>query len=63
MKWIGVTGMTLVQLSTLLFVLASMNWSNHHPVDFEVKVDANETACSFLKQFDLKDHVMLSVYN
>ena len=48
-KWIGVTGMTLVLLSTSLFVLASMNWSNHHPVDYEVKVDV----CSYLKQFDL----------
>ena len=37
-KWISVTGMTLVLLSTPLFVLASMNWSNHHPVDYEVKV-------------------------
>ena len=62
-KWIGVTGMIIVLLSTPLFVLASMNWSNHRPVDYEVNVNVNETACSYLKQFDLKDHVMLSVYN
>ena len=62
-KWIGVTGMIIVLLSTPLFVLASMNWSNYHPVDYEVKVNVNETACSYLKQFDLKDRVMLSVCN
>ena len=49
-KWISVTGMIIVLLCTPLFVLASMNWSNRHPVDYEVKVDANETACSNLKQ-------------
>ena len=62
-KRIGVTGMIIVLLSTPLFVLASMNWSNYHPVDYEVKVNVNETACSYLKQFDLKDRVMLSVCN
>ena len=62
-EWIGVTGMIIVLLSTPLFVLASMNWSNHHPMDYEVKVNVSETACSYLKQFDLKDHVMLSVCN
>ena len=60
-KLIGVTGMIIVLFSTPLFVLASMGWSNHHPVDYEVEMNVNETACSYLKQFDLKDHVMLSV--
>ena len=60
---IGVTGMIIVLLSTPLFVLASMNWSNHHPVDYEVKVDVNETVCSYLKQSDLKNHVLLSLCN
>ena len=43
------TGMTLVLVYTPLFVLARMNWSNHHPVVYEVIVDANETARSNLK--------------
>ena len=55
MKWISVTGMTLVLLSTPLFELASMNWLNHHTVDYEVKVDVNKTVCSYLKRFDIKD--------
>ena len=38
-----------------------MEWSNNDPLDYEVKVEANQTACSYLKQFDLQDSVMLSV--
>ena len=38
-----------------------MEWSNSDPLDYEVKVEANQTACSYLKQFDLQDNVMLSV--
>ena len=38
-----------------------MDWSNSDPLDYEVKVEANQTACSYLKQFDLQDIVMLSV--
>ena len=38
-----------------------MDWSNSDPLDYEVKVEANQTACSYLKQFDLQDSVMLSV--
>ena len=38
-----------------------MDWSNSDPLDYEVKVEANQTACSNLKQFDLQDSVMLSV--
>ena len=38
-----------------------MEWSNSDPLDYEVKVEANQTACSYLKQFDLQDSVMLSV--
>ena len=38
-----------------------MDWSNNDPMDYEVKVQANQTACSYLKQFDLKGNVILSV--
>ena len=62
-KWIGTTGAIVVLLPTPLFVLASMNWSKSHPVDYEVKVDVNKSACSNLKQFDLKDHFILLVCN
>ena len=51
--------MVIVRHSTPLFVLASMNWTNRQSVDYDVKVDVNKTACSYLKQFDLKDHVIL----
>ena len=38
-----------------MYVLASIEWSNNDPLDYEVKVEANQTACSYLKQFDLQD--------
>ena len=38
-----------------------MDWSNSDPLDYEVKVEANQTDFSYLKQFDLQDSVMLSV--
>ena len=44
-----------------MYVLASIGWSNNDLLDYEVKVEATQTACSFLKQFDLQDNVMLSV--
>ena len=38
-----------------------MEWSNNDPLDYEMKAEANQTACSYLKQFDLKDNVILLV--
>ena len=38
-----------------------MEWSNNYPFDYVMEV--NQTACSYLKQFDLKDNVILSVCN
>ena len=38
-----------------------MDSSNNDPMDYEVKVQANQTACSYQKQFDLKGNVILSV--
>ena len=38
-----------------------MEWSNNHPFDYVMEV--NQTACSYLKQFDFKDNVILSVCN
>ena len=38
-----------------------MEWSNNDHSDYEVKVEANQTACSYLKQFGLKDNIILSV--
>ena len=61
MKWTGVIGIILVSLSTPLYILASMEWSNKYPFDYVMEV--NQTACSYLKQFDLKDNVILSVCN
>ena len=61
MKWTGVIGIILVSLSTLLYILASMEWSNNYPFDYVMEV--NQTACSYLKRFDLKDNVILLVCN
>ena len=61
MKWTGVIGIILVSLSTPLYILASMEWSNNYPFDYVMEV--NQTACSYLKQFDLKDNVILSMCN
>ena len=61
MKWTGVIGIILVSLSTPLCILASMEWSNNYPFDYVMEV--NQTACSYLKQFYLKDNVILSVCN
>ena len=61
MKWTGVIGIILVSLSTPLYILVSMEWSNNYPFDYAMEV--NHTACSYLKQFDLKDNVILSVCN
>ena len=60
-KWTGVIGIILASLSTPLYILASMEWSNNYPFDYVMEV--NQTACSCLKQFDLKDNVILSVCN
>ena len=61
MKWLGIIGIILITLCLPVYVLASMEWSNSDPLDYEVKVEANQTSCSYLKQFDLQDNVMLSV--
>ena len=61
MKWTGVIGIILVSLSTPLYILASMECSNNYPFDYIMEV--NQTACSYLKQFNLKDYVILSVCN
>ena len=60
-KWTGVIGIILVSLSTPLYILASMEWSNNYP--FYYVMEVNLTACSYMKQFDLKDNVILSVCN
>ena len=61
MKWTGVIGIILVSLSTPLYIFASIKWWNNYPFDYVMEV--NQTACSYLKQFDLKDNVILSVCN
>ena len=61
MKWTGVIGIILVSLSTPLYILASMEWSKNYPFDYVMEV--NQTACSYQKQFDLKDNVILSMCN
>ena len=59
--WTSVIGIILVFLSTPLYILASMELSNNYPLDYVMEVNPN--ACSYLKQFDLKDNVILSVCN
>ena len=54
-------GLILVTLFIPVYVLAGIEWSNHYPMDYEMKVESNQTACSYLKQFDLNDNVILSV--
>ena len=60
-KWLGIIGIIMITLCLPVYVLASMDWSNSDPLDYEVKVEANQAACSYLKQFDLQGNVMLSV--
>lgn len=62
-KWIGAVGIILITLSSPIFVLASMKWTQDPLLDYEVKVKANQTACIYLKQFDLTDNVIISVCN
>ena len=62
-KWMGVIGIILITLSSPMFVLASTKWSQDHPLDDQVKVEANQTACSYLKQFYLTDNVIIWVCN
>ena len=54
-------GIILITPGISVYVIASMEWSNIGTLDYEVKVEAYQTASSYLKQFDLKDNVMLSV--
>ena len=60
-KWLGIIGIILITLCAPVYVLASIGWSNNDLLDYEVKMEATQTACSYLKQFDLQDNVMLSV--
>ena len=60
-KWISVIWLILVTLCALVFVIATMEWSNNYHMDCEVKVEVNHTACFYLKHFDLKGNVILSV--
>ena len=60
-------------MCALIFALASTKWSNYDPNGQimkwsnydpnEAKMDINQTACSYLKQFDIEDNVILSVCN
>ena len=59
-KWLGIISTILTIICMSVYVLASMEWSNNDPLDYEVKVESNQTGCSYLKQFDLQDNVMLS---
>lgn len=60
-KWMGAIGIILITLSSPIFVLSNMKWSQYHPLDYQIKVDPNQTACSYLKQFYLTDNVIISV--
>lgn len=62
-KWMGVIGIIVITLSSPIFVLASIDWSHDSPQDYHAKVDANQTACSYLEQFYLTDNVIISVCN
>ena len=58
-KWVGFMGIILVTFCVPVYVLACIEWSDKDPSDYEVK--ANQTACSYLNQFDLSNNVILSV--
>ena len=60
-KWTGVICIILVFISTPLYIFASMEWLTNYPLDYVMEV--NQTACLYLKQFDLKDNVILTVCN
>ena len=60
-KCVGVVGLILVTLFLPVYVLAGIGWSSHYPMDYKVKVESNQTVCSYLKQFVLNDNVILSV--
>ena len=61
-KWLGIMGIIMITLCVPVYILASMEWSNNDSVDYEVKVQAIQTACSYLKKSDPKDNV-LSVFH
>ena len=56
-KSVGVMDMILVTLCIPVYILACMEWTNQYPLDYEVKVEVNQTVCSYLKQFYLKDSI------
>ena len=58
-KWVGVMDIILVTFCIPVYVLACREWWNKDSLDYEVKT--NQTACSYLKQFDLNNNVILSV--
>ena len=60
-KWLCVMGIILITFCIPVYVLASLEWLTIDPLDYEVKAEANQTACSYMKQFDIQDNEMLSV--
>ncbi len=63
-KWIGAAVIIMVTLSIPGIILSSLAVSQVLPLDYEVKVNnENRTACVFVKRYDLRDGVHLTVCN
>ncbi len=61
-KWIGASVIIVVALSGI--ILSSLAAAREHPMDYEVKIDdENRTACVFVKRYDLRDGIYLTVCN
>ncbi|MES9903035.1 MAG: hypothetical protein ABW168_10165 [Sedimenticola sp.] len=63
-KWIGAAMLTILVLSMPGIVISLSATSQRPTLDYEVKIDdANRTACVFVKRYDLREGVYLTVCN
>ena len=65
LKWTGVTLIMLATILTPVIVFTGSMVQFKPPMDYEVKVtdSNNETACIYVKRYNLGDHVYLTVCN
>ena len=65
LKWTGVTLIMLATILTPVIVYTGSMVQSKPPLDYEVKVtdSNNETACIYVKRYNLSDHVYLTVCN
>ncbi len=60
-KWIALSALIVVIISTPSMILSSLAAAREHPMDYEVKVSDNGTVCVFVKRYDLRDGSYLTV--